>query len=159
MDWNKYYIDQAGNGSNYDYFRGNVYQKGYGLGGTFKKFFKWIIPIFKTHAVPSVKSGLRHVGKEAASTVAKIATDIVAGKNFKDSAKANVTDSIDNLKNSFINNLDGKGLKRTSKINNHASMKKFKPNSGIKGNSTTENYIILKKRRKKKTKNKSDIFD
>lgn len=53
MDWTEYYMKQAGGGSNYDYFRGDVYQKGYGLGGTFKKFFKWIVPIFKTSCFTS----------------------------------------------------------------------------------------------------------
>ena len=100
MDWTKYYMDQAG-GSNYDYFKGNIYQKGYGLGGTFKRFFKWIVPIFKRHALPVVQSGLKSVGKEVISSASKIANDVVEGKNFRDSTNENVETSINNLKTKF----------------------------------------------------------
>ena len=33
MNWNNYYMEQAGN-SDYNYNRGSVYQKGYGMGST-----------------------------------------------------------------------------------------------------------------------------
>ena len=112
MDWTKYYMDQAGGGVNYDYFKGDVYQKGYGLGGTFKKFFKWIVPIFKRHALPVVQSSLKTVGREALSSAANIANDVLLGKNFKDSASTNIADSINNLKETFETKLEGKGTKR-----------------------------------------------
>ncbi len=60
-------MEQAGGSSDYNYFRGSVYQKGYGLGGSFKRFFKWIIPIFKQHALPKIEIGLKQVGSEALS--------------------------------------------------------------------------------------------
>ena len=64
MNRNNYYMEQAGNGSDYNYYRGSVYQQGYGMGSTFRKFFKWIVPIFKQHALPTIESGLKHVSKE-----------------------------------------------------------------------------------------------
>jgi len=94
-------MDQAGGGVNYDYFRGNISQKGYGLGGTFKRFFKWIVPIFKRHALPVVQSGLKTVGKEVLSSAANIANDVVMGKNLRDSANENITGSINKLKETF----------------------------------------------------------
>ena len=112
MDWKNYYIDQAGNGINYDYFRGNVYQKGYGLSGTFKKFFKWIVPIFKRLALPVVKSGLKTIGKEALSSATNIANDVILGKNLKEATNKNISGSLNNLKEKLENKLEGKGVKR-----------------------------------------------
>lgn len=157
MDWTKYYMDQAGGGSNYDYFKGNIYQKGYGLGGTFKRFFKWIVPIFKRHALPVVHSGLKSVGKEVIASASKIANDVVEGRNFKDSANQNVEASINNLKNKFENNLKGNGLKRKRyRVKNTTIQKKFKPNSSIKETQNSKKFIILKKQNKLKD---ADIFD
>ena len=52
MDWNKYYLDQAG-GGNYNYYTGELYQKGYGLGGTFKRFFHLYSFCYSFEANPS----------------------------------------------------------------------------------------------------------
>ena len=156
MDWTNYYLDQAGGSVNYDYFRGNVYQKGYGLGGTFKKFFKWIVPIFKRHALPTVKSGLKTVGKEALSTAANIANDVILGKKFKESANRNISGSISNLKDTLEKKLDGNGYKRKrQKSLIEKSIKKYKPDDYIKGNKKSKKIIILKKQNKKNI----DIFD
>lgn len=153
MDWTKYYMEKAGGGDNYDYFRGDVYQKGYGLGGTFKKFFKWIVPIFKRHALPVVKSGLKTVGKEALSTAANIANDVVLGKSLKDSANENISGSINNLKETFEKKMEGQGLKRKY-TNSAKSVKKFRPTS-IKGKNNSKKFMILQKQNKKNL----DIFD
>lgn len=149
-------MDQAGGGSNYDYFKGNVYQKGYGLGGTFKRFFKWIVPIFKRHALPVVHSGLKSVGKEVIESASKIANDLVEGRNFRDSANQNVETSINNLKTKFENNLKGNGLKRRRQLTTNTAIKKFKPNSSIKETQNSKKFIILKKQTKLKN---ADIFD
>ena len=53
MNWNNYYLAQAGYGD-YDVFRGSIYQKGYGLGGNFRKFFNWIVPLFQKYALPTI---------------------------------------------------------------------------------------------------------
>ena len=87
MDWNTYYIEQAGGSLDYNYYRGNVYQKGFGLGGTFRRFFKWVVPLIKTHAMPKIESGLKVVGRELLNSATNVATDVLNGKDFKDSAK------------------------------------------------------------------------
>jgi hypothetical protein len=53
MNWNNYYLAQAGYGD-YDVFRGSIYQKGHGLGGNFRKFFNWIVPLFQKYAMPTI---------------------------------------------------------------------------------------------------------
>ena len=50
-------MDQAG--GEYNVYRGSMYQKGYGLGGSFRKFFSWIIPLVKKHALPTIESGIK----------------------------------------------------------------------------------------------------
>ena len=39
MNWNNYYMGQAGNGSDYNYYRESIYKQGYGMGSTFQKSF------------------------------------------------------------------------------------------------------------------------
>ena len=47
MDFKNYYNEQA-NGLNV--FKGAYYQKGYGFGDVFRRFFRWIVPIVKKNA-------------------------------------------------------------------------------------------------------------
>ena len=74
VDWLAYYRAQAG--GEYNYFHGSRLQDGYGgglggfniqqgagLGGMFRKFASWIIPIVKKYAVPTLKSWGNAIGK------------------------------------------------------------------------------------------------
>jgi hypothetical protein len=45
MDYDNYYQNQAK--EKLPVFRGSIYQKGYGFGDVFKKFFRWVVPIVK----------------------------------------------------------------------------------------------------------------
>jgi len=153
MDWNKYYLDQAG-GGNYNYYTGELYQKGYGLGGTFKRFFKWIVPLMRTHVAPAIKnyaipkleSGLKTVGKEFLNSAVNVATDVVSGRELKDSVQENAIKSINNLKEQVENNLKGSGKKKTKKVS-------------IKEDTPFKKYIILKKTKNNKKKLKPDYLD
>jgi hypothetical protein len=141
MDYNKYYFEQAGNGANVNVYKGQMYQKGYGLGGMFKRFFSWIIPIVKKHAMPAVETGLKTVASQVVNSTADLAKDAISGKNIRESATTHFNTGVDNLKNKVEKALDGKGIKRKKKKKNKT------------------NLIILKKS-KNKTKTRSlDIFD
>ena len=75
--WAQYYGTQAlqsGAG-----FVGIPYQRGSGLGSLFRGIFRTILPI--------AKSVGKTVGKAALTTGAQIASDVVAGKNIKESAE------------------------------------------------------------------------
>ena len=100
----------------YEVFRGPMYQQGYGLGGYFRKFFKWLVPIAEKHVMPHIKSGLEVVKNQAFESVADIAKDAIKGKNFKESVKENVTQAIDNLKTKAESKLKGEGLQKKRKI-------------------------------------------
>ena len=95
MDYKEYYLNQAGSGL--PVFHGSRYQKGYGLGSIFKSFFKWVAPIFKTHAVPLLKSGAKTIGTEAVRTAANVATDTLAGRNLESSLKERAQEAVENL--------------------------------------------------------------
>ena len=97
-------------GTGFDLYKGTYWQKGAGLGSTFKKFWSWIVPIFKKHALPKLQSGLEALGNEGVSTVKNIYKDVVDGKNLKESAKDNLNTAADNLKNKVETTIEGAGL-------------------------------------------------
>lgn len=78
-----------------DVYRGVLHQRGFGydfnyndahglgFGDTLLKFFRFL--------KPSLKSGLKYLGNQAVSTAANIATDALAGRNMKESAREHVT--------------------------------------------------------------------
>ncbi|CAF1037516.1 unnamed protein product [Brachionus calyciflorus] len=75
----EYYLKQAG----LPYFQGSLYQKGYGLGGIFRRIFKYIMPIVRKNAIPAVKT----VGKELLKSAANVVNDSLSGEDLKSSLK------------------------------------------------------------------------
>lgn len=134
MDFKSYYLNQAGNGL--PYFQGSPYQRGYVLGGIFRKIFSWIMPIVREHVMPVAKS----VGKEILKSATDVVQDTIQGNNLLDSAKNRFGESVKSIK-SQLGLQDGEGLY-------------LKPG-----------LTINKKRRLKQNKNKKkkkrilDIFD
>ena len=111
MDFEQYYRQNP----DYHVFSGPRYQRGYGLGSIFKKFFRWIvplakqhiIPLAKEHALPVLKEGLKTVGNQALQTTTDIATDLLSGKNIKESVRENGEIAIENLKRKAETKLAG----------------------------------------------------
>lgn len=101
-----------GSGNDNPFYKGAVYQRGYGIGSQFKRFFNWIVPLFKKHAVPTLERGLKKLGEESINSVSNIAKDVISGKDLKSSAQENINRSISNLKQSVEDTLEGKGIKR-----------------------------------------------
>lgn len=116
MNYKEYYENQAGSG--FPVFRGYANQRGYGLGGMFKTFFKYIMPMFKTHALPALKKGAEIIGAEAVKTAANIANDAISGKNVKDAAKEHLNEAVNTLSTRAQQNLQrGSGVRRKRKLN------------------------------------------
>lgn len=113
MDFNKYYLDQA-LGNSFPVYRGSTFQKGYGLGGVFRRFFSWALPLLKEHGLPLAKN----LGKEIISNVASIASEAIDGKNVGESAKEKIKSSFEKL------NQTGKGYKRRKKSSLKSKQKK-----------------------------------
>lgn len=104
MDFQKYYSNQAR--ENLPVFTGAPYQRGYGFGSVFKRFFRWAIPIIKQHAAPVV----RNVGKEVLKSAVNIATDTLEGHDLKSSAKTHVKNSLNNISKQY-----GSAIRKKSK--------------------------------------------
>ena len=96
-------------------FRGPMYQDGYGLGGYFRRFFKWIVPIAQTHALPHLRSGLNAIKNQALDSVANIARDAADGRDVRASVQERVSEAIDSLKNKVERKLRGEGRGRKRK--------------------------------------------
>lgn len=72
-----YYVQQAGGGLNY--YQGSVYQRGYGLGGLFRSFFRVAMPLFK--------SGAKVVGKQLFHSGVNLLNDVTQGEDVKTAVK------------------------------------------------------------------------
>jgi hypothetical protein len=118
---------------NYNIYRGSPYQRGYGLGGTFRKFFRWIVPLVQKHAFPVIESGFKTVGKTALETAADITKDAISGRNIRQAAETRINSAVAQLKERAEKTLRGEGIKKRKK---------------------NQKIIILKKKRISK-----DIFD
>jgi hypothetical protein len=140
MDYNKYYLEQVSNNEpSYSVYRGREFQKGYGIGGYFQKFFRWIVPLIKAKAIPVLTSASKTVGTELLKSGTNIANDLLQGKDVKKSFEENYDSTVETLKNAVEKKLKGEGINKRRK-----SVKKPK-------------YVILKKNNQKKAK--LDIFD
>jgi hypothetical protein len=116
----------------FNVYRGAPFQRGYGLGDQFRRFFSWIVPIVSRHALPALKEVGQTVGKEALSTAADIAKDTISGKNFREAAEERVSSAIETLKTKAEEKLlkgkgvKGKGIKRSKKMKKYTIIKKKK---------------------------------
>jgi len=132
---NPYYTNQP----NYPVFHAMKFQRGYGLGGVFKKLFKWIVPIFKEKAVPILKS----VGDSLIKGTANVAKDALKGRNVRESANERFEETLNELsdKAGVMRGKGGIGSKFNTPINKK------------------KNRIVNIIRKKKNKKRKRDIFD
>lgn len=78
MDYNRYYLDQAGNGL--AKFQGYRFQKGHGFFGRLIKSF--------------AKPLLGYLGKHVFKTGRNIVDDVLSGKNIKESGRARLRETL-----------------------------------------------------------------
>jgi hypothetical protein len=96
-------------------YRGQFFQRGYGLGSYFSRFFKWLIPLANKHALPVLQNAASTVGREVINSASNIMNDVSKGRNFSEASKEHTESSINTLKNKIENTLEGKGIKRLKK--------------------------------------------
>lgn len=116
-----HYAGQIGSGI--PYYSGMKFQKGYGLGGFFRRLFR--------SAVPFLKKGAKTVGEEVLRSGARVASDVLGGKDFKTAASERSKESGKSLANRALNklhNMIGKGSykrkRKTSKVSRTPKPKK-----------------------------------
>lgn len=153
----KYYVSQANNeqddqygyGSSAIVFRGNRYQRGGSFGSIFGRIFRTLLPMFK-HALPFLKSGAKHVGKQVLKTGVGVARDVMKGESFKESAKSNFKTMGKNLAGDamgFASSQMGLGKKRKRRSKSRRRHKASRT-SGVK----------TSPKRKRRKRNHNDIF-
>jgi hypothetical protein len=140
MNYKKYYENQAASGM--AVFRGHANQRGHGLGGIFRTLFNYIMPIFKTHALPVLKQGAKIVGSEAIKTASNIANDAIRGRNIHEASREHLKEAVNSLSAQAQSNLQSGSGSRKRKYNQK----------------NTQNNNILKKP-SLKSRRASDIFD
>ena len=112
-----YYVSQSGNGL--PVFEGYRGQMGHGLGSMLSGFFR--------SAVPFLKRGLAFLGKQVLRTGAKVAVDVADGRDFGDSAKRRIGETINEHMPGFINQSgSGKRRRRTRVRKTQRKLKKKK---------------------------------
>lgn len=111
----KYYLIQAGAGSNEEIFGPIIrfspkYQRGRGLGGVFAKLFRFLKPV--------LSSGLKFLKKEALNTGVDLISGIAQQKPVKEILRDRSLQIVDDLKDKAsmkIKNMTGGSCKRLKK--------------------------------------------
>lgn len=83
IDYNKYYLEQAG--SALPYFSGPYGQKGAGIGSFLQGLWRSVVPLFR--------SGAKSISKTALATAGNFLSDISSGQNVKESAKRRLAEA------------------------------------------------------------------
>ncbi|GFT49601.1 uncharacterized protein TNCV_3367541 [Trichonephila clavipes] len=78
-----HYAGQIGSGLTH--YKGINFQKGYGIGGIFRRLFRAALPFL-------VKGG-KTIGKEVLMTGSRVASDVLSGENFKEAVKTRSKES------------------------------------------------------------------
>ena len=82
-------------GSGMPIFRGELHQRGYGLGGL-------ISGLIRSTAVPLLKSTAKKVGKMALKTGSNILSDVLDNKSFADSIKTRMGETLQELPRTLL---------------------------------------------------------
>ncbi len=82
--------------------------QGYGLGNTFRKFFRWITPLL----APVAARAATHVGTRALGAASGIMADVASGRPFKESAGDHINSTVANLKQDIERKLTGGGKRK-----------------------------------------------
>lgn len=96
-EFEDFYLNQAGNGISF--YQGQPHQKGYGIGGWFKKIFR--------SALPFITRGAKTVGKEVLRTGTQIANDVLEGRNVQESTEMRVKETGKTLAKKALKTADG----------------------------------------------------
>jgi len=111
MDYENFFLQQQP--ITFPTYKGVRYQRGYGLGNVFKRFFKWIVPIIKEKAVPVLKDVGKKVGKSVISGTTNFARDALDGKDIKESAKTRFEETKNEIKSKIEQR--GEGINKRKK--------------------------------------------
>ncbi|GFV39432.1 uncharacterized protein F54H12.2 [Trichonephila clavipes] len=87
-------------GSGLTHYKGINFQKGYGIGGIFRRLFRAALPFL-------VKGG-KTIGKEVLMTGSRVASDVLSGENFKEAVRTRSRESGKKLAQKSIDRFQSK---------------------------------------------------
>ncbi|GFV05324.1 uncharacterized protein F54H12.2 [Trichonephila clavipes] len=122
-------------GSGLTHYKGINFQKGYGIGGIFRRLFRAALPFL-------VKGG-KTIGKEVLMTGSRVASDVLSGENFKEAVKTRSRESGKKLAQTAIDRVQsmvGKGQYKRKLIQD-CQWKQFHPLSNVFDNAPVEFHI------------------
>ncbi|GFS82634.1 uncharacterized protein F54H12.2 [Trichonephila clavipes] len=132
-----HYAGQIGSGLTH--YKGINFQKGYGIGGIFRRLFRAALRFL-------VKGG-KTIGKEVLMTGSRVASDVLSGENFNEAVKTRSKESGKKLAQKAIDKVQsmvGKGQykrKRTQTVIQDGQWKQFHPLSNVFDNAPVEFHI------------------
>ncbi|GIY46751.1 hypothetical protein CDAR_251041 [Caerostris darwini] len=106
----EHYTNQSGSGI--PHYEGISFQRGYGLGGVFRRLFR--------AALPFLVRGGKVVGKEALVTGTKVINDVLSGKDLETAAKSRSKEAGKSLARKAINRVQsmrGQGVYKRKRKN------------------------------------------
>jgi hypothetical protein len=121
-DWDSLYLHQATqSGHGIPGFEGVAFQRGGGLGNILGRLFRFVLPVAKKAA--------KAVGKQALTSGADILSDVVKGRNLKESAEEHGRAALENLAGKAVTKMRGGGNvgKRPKSIKGGQTVKRKQP--------------------------------
>src|SRR5579863_8299605 len=93
MNYRSYYTRQAGEGIQ-DYYSGQQYQRGSGLGSIFSSLART--------ALPMLKEGASYIGRKLLNSGMNVVGDVTSGENFKDSLKKRSFETMEGVRSDAV---------------------------------------------------------
>ncbi|GFY51155.1 uncharacterized protein TNIN_291031 [Trichonephila inaurata madagascariensis] len=126
-------------GSDLTHDKGINFQKGYGIGGIFRRLFRAALPFL-------VKGG-KTIGKEVLMTGSRVASDVLSGENFKEAVKTRSRESGKKLAQKAIDRVQsmvGKGqYKRKRKKQKKFISSKARKFDGLEQAGLETEHVVL----------------
>ena len=145
-----YYKQQAG--GYIPPYIGVRYQRGRGLGSS-------LIAGLSRVAVPLLKKGVTTIGKQALSTGAQLAGDIISGKNVKKAVKRRAQQSGQKLLKTFLSGQTGRGGQSLQTLFGIPVQTKRRRTTKKQQRKKKKKTTTTRKRKRKIPGRRADIFD
>ena len=144
--YEEYYVNQAGSGM--PVFQGSRGQRGHGFGSVLSGLFRSAMPM------------LKRIGKQGLITAASIASNVLGGQNFGESARMRVRDGINTfLEPGQFSEQSGGGRRRTYKRKAYTKkVTKRRKKSGASSRKIKRKATRKRSVRKIKRRMLNDIF-
>lgn len=126
----------------YNVFRGVPYQRGSGIGSVFRSFLRYMLPIGK-----EIGSAIGRQGLESGN---RVLTNVLQGKDLKDSLVTEGKAGLKSLLEKAANNLERQEGKGNFDFKKYMTDKKKKPINRLQSSLGPPNFLPVKGRKRNK---------